>query len=111
MTGLLSGWWLFVLAHIVKEVDGEAHGKSFDGGAYAIALPLAIAARLFIYCNGYLPPISLTGRLATGRWLNPGYDQIFVAPLLAALVGVVAWYLRVHIGCGISLSNADEMGF
>ncbi len=98
LTGLLSGWWLFVAAHVVREAEGDEHDKTIDGGVYAVVLSFAIVFRLFIYFNGYLPPISLVGRLTTGRWLIPGYDQVFVAPLLAALVGVIAWYLRVHTG-------------
>lgn len=54
-----------------------------------LAMPLAIG-RLYIYCAGHRPPINLWGRLITFRWLIPGYDRVFVAPLcaLAALFGL-----------------------
>jgi hypothetical protein len=45
--------------------------------------------RLLLYCIGYSPPISLRGRIRTFRWIIPGYDQVFVAPLLTLLVGGV----------------------
>ena len=35
---------------------------------------------------GYFPPISLLGRLATGRLIIPGYDQALVAPLLLTTI-------------------------
>jgi hypothetical protein len=43
-----------------------------------------------IYTIGYAPPISLLGRLATGRLVIPGYDVVFAAPLAVAMV---AWLL------------------
>ncbi len=43
-------------------------------------------SRAFVYCWGYLPPLNLFGRLVRFRWIIPGYDQVIVAPLGAALV-------------------------
>ena len=82
--GLLIGWWWYVLA-----THGFVHVPF-----YPTVLLLAVI-RLFVYCNGYLPPISLAGRLAAGRWIIPSYDQVFVAPVLALMVGVAAWFV-VH---------------
>src|SRR5262249_12037823 len=54
-----------------------------------LSFPGAPISRLSLYLSGYLPPISIWGRLTTGRWIIPGYDKVFVAPLLA--VGLAAW--------------------
>ena len=42
--------------------------------------------RVIRYCGNYWPPISILGRLTTGRLLLPRYDRVFVAPLLAFVV-------------------------
>jgi hypothetical protein len=38
---------------------------------------------------GYWPPINIFGRLARGRLIIPSYDQVFVAPVAASIVGVM----------------------
>ena len=50
------------------------------------------AARLLRYVWGYLPPISLRGRIRTGRLIIPRFDVVFLAPLaiLATGAGVCA---------------------
>ena len=53
----------------------------------------AAGARLIRYLNGYAPPLSLLGRLGTGRLIIPAYDQVFVAPLLAMVVAGAAYVL------------------
>jgi hypothetical protein len=91
LLGLLAAWWCFVIGYhlgstsqhdLVASTATEMHmkisGSLVIGGA---------AVRVFLYCFGYFPPISLMGRLALGRLLIPGYDQVFVAPFLAALIG------------------------
>ncbi len=77
LISMLLGWYTFVVA---------SHFPP------AVALILMVAGlivpmvRIGVYCDGYLPPISLFGRLTTGRLIIPAYDQIFVAPLLAIAV-------------------------
>lgn len=83
---LLLGWWAHGLSSLV-EADSQLVAPVFFLICAAGFMPLF---RLSRYCNGYLPPISLWGRLITGRWLIPGYDQVFVAPLLALFVGCAA---------------------
>ncbi len=48
-----------------------------------------VAFRIGSYVVGSLPPISVLGRLMTGRLVIPGYDRIFVAPLLALGAGLL----------------------
>ena len=45
--------------------------------------------RLLLYVVGYAPPIGIFTRLPTGRLLIPSYDQIFLAPLCAALISLI----------------------
>jgi hypothetical protein len=80
----LVGWWTFAVVSLVPKAEDQQLVLLFVLSLVALAVP---GIRLGIYCDGYAAPISLLGRLATGRWLIPGYDQVFVAPLLAVAAG------------------------
>jgi hypothetical protein len=83
--GLLAGWLLFALAVCPDADDADRlHGTTFLLGYVTFG---CIFGRLFSYCVNHWPPISLWGRLWTGRWIIPGYDKVFIAPLLTAVVG------------------------
>ena len=86
LISLLVGWHVYVLNGIpgLDEWDSSALWL-FRMGAGFLAL-----ARLLIYCNGYSAPIGFFGRILTGRWIIPGYDRVFVAPLCAVLTSFVA---------------------
>jgi hypothetical protein len=85
LTSLLVGWWSYAVAALPWDPAER------EGGLVVVVLIAAVSLpgiRLLIYINGYEAPISLLGRLATGRWFIPGYDQVFVAPLLAVWIGL-----------------------
>lgn len=73
--------------------------------------------RLFIYSIGTHSPLSLRGRLATGRYIIPGYDHVYVVPLLALVIGLaVAWGLSwltalPSFGSGVGLALAMYLSF
>lgn len=83
LSGLI-GWGLYVVASLFPRPASREDFLLLILGVVVILAPLF---RLFTYANGYLPPISVLGRLATFRWIIPGYDQIVVAPLLAFMAG------------------------
>jgi len=84
LIGLLSGWTSFaVFSHLPEGPDTR---KLLLIIPY-FAVFFACLFRILVYCDGYMPPISFVGRLATGRLIIPGYDQVFVAPLLIILAG------------------------
>ena len=56
-------------------------------GLYVILLYLLAVARLLIFMGDYRPPVSISGRLATGRLLLPGYDKAFLPSIFAVLAG------------------------
>lgn len=80
---LLTGWGLWVALRIEPPLPGEVVEltRTLQGLAFLVA-----AARVGVYMLRRLPPISLAGRFATGRWIIPSYDQIFLAPLAVMLV-------------------------
>ncbi|MGI9455742.1 MAG: hypothetical protein ACR2NU_04225, partial [Aeoliella sp.] len=74
------------------------------------ALPISLIARLGAYRKQHAPPISFLGRLATWRWIIPGYDVAFLAPLLAAAIALVGSFASVwllgefaFVGLGVTL--------
>lgn len=85
--GLLAGWWFFVAA---SQLGG--HPAQLDGMTrlWSFFLFYAVNVRIVIYCQGYMPPLSLWGRITLGRLVIPGYDQVFVAPFLALAAAYVS---------------------
>lgn len=86
LVGAATGIMFFSIAFQCRSA------KEFD-----VALPyvhrlismILIVVRTFAYLVGHLPPISFRGRIATRRWMLPGYDIMFVAPLVALFVAFV----------------------
>jgi len=98
LVSLLCGWWVFALVSLIPGPEDRANAMMIATICGMVLVPIV---RLAVYCDGYAPPISLGGRILTGRWLIPGYDQVFVAPLLAALLGAmllwVCWLYGVDL--------------
>lgn len=95
LIGALAGWWLYVGPGFVVGPRGRV------GLTMTLCLEFLIfiaPARLLTYVVGYAPPISLWGRLVTRRWIIPGYDVVFVAPLCALLVPAAVFYEMMRAG-------------
>ncbi len=93
---ILIAWWVHaILYHLQKQVFGNVLGLY-----WIMLMPTGIVAvvRIGIYCWGQLPPISLVGRLITFRWIIPGYDKVFIAPLTVLLLGWYGPYVLFHWG-------------
>lgn len=92
--GLLVGCAVFAGGYQLERSDPRTGAPP---AALVTLVPMVLcfsaAGRLLAYMIGHLPPISLWGRLMTGRLLIPKYDVVFVAPLLAIVVTIVcpAW--------------------
>ncbi len=120
---LLGGWTFFVAGQLVAGL--EQTGTDLVGHLFWLQSLLFVALialrRLRAYRVGsLLPPISLSGRFGTGRWIIPAYDQVFVAPLLALLAGYlvpsvlyrcgVDWWVAVPVGLGLALMSVLTVG-
>jgi len=77
---LLLTWWLHVTQSIF--IDSRIVTCFF-----LFVLNVAIF-RTGIYGGIHRPPISLLGRIFTGRLIIPRYDKIFIAPICILLAGV-----------------------
>jgi hypothetical protein len=51
-------------------------------------LPSLVIGRTVVYLATCQPPISLWGRIMTGRLIIPGFDRVLAAPLLATTLGI-----------------------
>jgi hypothetical protein len=79
---LLLTWWL----HVIPGV--------FDYLYFSVSLFVMLVIYVALFRTGayggiYRPPISLLGRIFTGRLIIPRYDKIYIAPICILLAGVV----------------------
>lgn len=78
---LLIGWWYYCAILCFQ----------FAPMHEVIIIFAAMAAlfRLLGYCARITPAFNLWGRLVTGRFIVPGFDQVFLTPLAAVLLAIV----------------------
>jgi hypothetical protein len=107
---LLVGCAVFAAGYQLERFEPRRAGDHPSDLLVLMPLVIILAAfcRLLAYMIGHLPPISLGGRLMTGRLLIPKYDVVFVAPLLAIVVMIVcpAWLPDL----GLSFVAATAIG-
>ena len=102
---MLGSWWLFVLTSFIADANDRQIAMAFP---FVAALALCPLGRSYIYLIGYIFPITLWARIWTGRWLIPGYDQVFVGPICAFLVGPLslallrAWRVPLDVSLPIA---------
>ncbi|HLJ11652.1 MAG TPA: hypothetical protein VKU82_10700 [Planctomycetaceae bacterium] len=106
MLSLLLGWWLFVAVRRI----GAGVPPAAPIFITALISQFAVFIRVAIYCWGYFPPISVWGRIFTLRWIVPGYDRVFLTPLVTMLVTTIGlaapsqWAIDVDVAVSVTLS-------
>jgi hypothetical protein len=78
---LLLTWWLHVIRWTVD--------KPYHLALLLLFVCLAALVRTMTYIGTYWPPISLLGRICTGRLIIPQYDKVFLAPICVVLAGTM----------------------
>jgi hypothetical protein len=104
----LIAWLFYCVGTGLERLKGSdpALGAGFAG---LFAFFAAMIRWAFYYDNCH-PPLSLSGRVATGRWIIPGYDHIFLPPLaILASATFIILYVNV-IGASPSLVLAATVG-
>ena len=101
MIALIVFWWLYVIEWIAINSGGEP--LPYESYFFVINL---IVFRFFIYFFRSLPPISLLGRLRTGRFIIPGYDKIFIAPIIMLLTAILAPIILKALGVPLNIAFA-----
>jgi hypothetical protein len=95
LVSLLAGWWLYAVGSLPTDPGlrlGIVETVHFG------VIGLLTLGRLVAYCAGARPPIGVWGRLWTLRWIIPGYDKIFIAPLSVVLIAVLFPHLSARHG-------------
>jgi hypothetical protein len=97
LTSATAGWWIACLLARVGSLGAtELRPDVFEFCAWAaVGVPLA---RVLVFRIGCRPPISLWGRIVKGRWIIPGFDRIYVAPVVLALVSIA-------LACGLNAAG------
>jgi hypothetical protein len=85
---LLLGWWAYCLM--------TGLGADPVPGLVLAYGVVAGLIRLGIYWGGIAPSFSFRSRIFFGRLIVPGFDQIFIAPLIAIFVAVIGGMMTAH---------------
>jgi hypothetical protein len=91
----LGGWWAYVGASFIPDGQNRIGVLLFG---LMITTTICHLVRLGIYIQGYRSPLSFVGRIATGRWIIPGYDQVYIAPLATLFAGAATAGLLIVCG-------------
>jgi hypothetical protein len=98
LASLLMVWWVHALA-LARSLPGMDMPLAFIIPFASIYIAFF---RTGFYTLRYRAPISLLGRLITGRLIIPRYDKVFIAPICIILAGtifpLVLYLLRLEPG-------------
>jgi hypothetical protein len=83
IASLLIAWWVYAIAANPLSPDFRKLVLLLSLSGIPISMAIIRVGR---YCKNYSSPINACGRLFTFRWIVPGYDRVFVAPLLAVVL-------------------------
>ncbi|MBN1911942.1 MAG: hypothetical protein JW818_19630 [Pirellulales bacterium] len=103
---LLAGWWFLVAVCVLPMKRDVEENAIFT---YLVLCGFAVLIRFMVYFIGFFPPISLWGRLWTGRLIIPGYDHMLLTPLCATVIAfmgptaLAALGVPFTIGCPVFL--------
>jgi hypothetical protein len=82
---VLAGWVFFVVLSFIQDI--KERSETTAAICFGVCL-FAPGIRLMTYVFSYRSPARFLVRLATGQWFVPGYDSVYVTPLLAFCAGV-----------------------
>ncbi len=88
LLSLVAGWSAYCIFSLVQDPDARLGMGSVLAAFVSYFVWLS---RLVTYTNFYRPPISLWGRIWTGKWVIPGYDICLVGPAFAIVGGVLMY--------------------
>ena len=111
---LLCGWFLWALGNAIVPEDRAV------GMVCIFAALILCAVRLVLYLQHHRSPINLAGRILTGRWIIPGFDYVFLAPLACLFFGLflpvklrldgVSWPVAAGLGITGAVAACLMMG-
>ena len=99
---MLVGWWTYC-AIVGLEIESSP-------AAILVFATFAALARFAIYCSGLGPSFNLWGRLASGRIIMPGFDQVVVTPLIVLALAIAGGVVIRHSGAWYPVASACVVG-
>jgi len=90
LLSLLLTWWVHVIRWAIDE--------PYHSGLLVIIALFVALVRAITYGGVHRPPISLLGRIFTGRLMIPRYDKIYVAPICILLAGTILPFSLGRLG-------------
>jgi hypothetical protein len=107
MLASLGGLWTFVIAQ-ASQMAGIERSEIM---VIAECSALVGLIRFVVYISGgHLPPISLLGRIATGRIMIPGFDKILLAPACGFALSIVTPIALSRLGLTGPVCLATTVG-
>lgn len=92
---LLFGAWVWSITSFFTPPANSSTPWLFA----ALFALFAALIRWLVYRNSYSPPLTILGRIVTGRLIIPRYDWVQVAPILTFMTGLVVTPPLVELGC------------
>jgi hypothetical protein len=90
----LAGWLAVCIGHSLETLNGyDANNRWLTCEVVTLIGGSAALGRVLVYCNTCRSPISLFGRIATGRLIIPGYDRVMLAPLAILLTALAVAFI------------------
>ena len=86
--GIFSAILIFWYFHSIGWVIFQLDGVRITGAFYALPISILLLTRFFCYVLKYQPPISFLGRICTGHLIIPGYDVVFLGPLVILITSI-----------------------
>ncbi|MCX6923462.1 MAG: hypothetical protein NT154_09685 [Verrucomicrobia bacterium] len=86
----LFGWWTYCAIVSLEMPSAPA--------ALLVFAVIAALTRLGIYCSGLVPSFNLWGRFASGRIIVPGFDRVWVTPLMVIALATAGGVVVRHAG-------------
>jgi len=69
-----------------------------------LAIPfIAALARFAMYAGRHPSSLGFIGRVATGQWIMPSYDVVYLAPAATVVVGMATYILLANLGAALSV--------
>ena len=104
LLSLLAAWYLYVLVCLLpKYAIAEAVVSDDFYSSTVVFVCTCSAWRLIAYGWRCASPISIAGRIATGRLIVFGYDRMVVVPAMAIAAALLSYRFLSWLGVGLSM--------
>lgn len=103
--GVLIFLWIWAItSHIPESADPDM--PSVVHASTLMIVGFGALYRLIIYCGILKPPISVFGRIATGRLIIPAYDHILIVPVLSVVIASLVFRLLAYSNFSLAFAFA-----